>query len=74
MKNVLLLFTDQQRSDTIGVLGNSVIQTPALDSLAADSLLYAFAGMRAGSLVYDAGGLPKPQRLQRQCGWLPLYG
>lgn len=40
MKNVLLLFTDQQRSDTIGALGNSVIQTPALDSLAADSAVF----------------------------------
>jgi arylsulfatase A-like enzyme len=28
--NILLIFTDQQRGDTIGALGNPVIRTPAL--------------------------------------------
>ena len=32
--NVLILFTDDQRSDTIAALGNDVIQTPNLDELA----------------------------------------
>ena len=31
--NVLLIFTDQQRADTIGALGNGVIRTPNLDRL-----------------------------------------
>ena len=31
--NVLLLVTDDQRSDTIAALGNSVIETPSLDRL-----------------------------------------
>jgi hypothetical protein len=31
--NILLLFTDQQRHDTIAALGNPVTQTPAPDSL-----------------------------------------
>ena len=31
--NILILFTDQQRADTIGALGNELIQTPALDRL-----------------------------------------
>ncbi|MBD3239634.1 MAG: sulfatase-like hydrolase/transferase [Chitinivibrionales bacterium] len=31
--NVLLFFTDQQRFDTIGALGNGVIRTPNLDRL-----------------------------------------
>lgn len=31
--NVLFLFTDDQRADTIGALGNSVIKTPNLDRL-----------------------------------------
>ena len=31
--NVLVIMTDQQRYDTIGALGNSLIQTPALDRL-----------------------------------------
>ena len=32
-KNILLFFTDQQRADTIGALGNSVIKTPNLDRI-----------------------------------------
>ncbi len=31
--NILLLFTDQQRADTIGALGNPLIKTPVLDQL-----------------------------------------
>lgn len=31
--NILLLFTDQQRFDTIAALGNSLIRTPVLDRL-----------------------------------------
>ena len=34
--NILFLFTDQQRHDTIGELGNPMIRTPALDRLAAE--------------------------------------
>ncbi len=33
--NVLLIVSDDQRSDTIAALGNSVIQTPAIDGLVA---------------------------------------
>lgn len=32
-KNILLIFTDQQRYDTIEALGNGIIKTPALNSL-----------------------------------------
>jgi arylsulfatase len=32
-KNILLIFTDQQRYDTIAALGNRIIKTPVLDSL-----------------------------------------
>ena len=34
--NILLIFTDQQRYDSIAALGNPFIKTPALDSLAAE--------------------------------------
>jgi arylsulfatase A-like enzyme len=34
-KNVLFLWTDQQRPDTIGALGNPLIRTPHLDRLVA---------------------------------------
>ena len=36
--NILLILTDQQRFDTLGVNGNPVIRTPALDHLAADGV------------------------------------
>ncbi|MBU0607775.1 MAG: sulfatase-like hydrolase/transferase, partial [Armatimonadetes bacterium] len=41
--NILLLFTDQQRADTIGALGNPVIQTPALDSLVREGTSFTSA-------------------------------
>ena len=34
--NILFLMTDQQRFDTVGGLGNPLIQTPALDRLVRD--------------------------------------
>jgi arylsulfatase A-like enzyme len=38
--NVLFLFTDDQRADTIHALGNDVIQTPNLDSLVAEGMTF----------------------------------
>ena len=38
--NLLLLFTDQQRHDTIRALGNPVIRTPALDRLATEGTAF----------------------------------
>lgn len=40
MKHILMLFTDQQRYDTISALGNPHIQTPNLDALARDSVVF----------------------------------
>ena len=40
MKHILMLFTDQQRYDTISALGNPAIQTPNLDALARDSVVF----------------------------------
>ena len=34
--NILLITTDQQRGDTVGVDGNGIIRTPCLDALARD--------------------------------------
>ena len=39
-KHVLMLFTDQQRRDTIHALGNEQIITPALDELAMNALVF----------------------------------
>ena len=38
--NILFLFTDQQRADTIHALGNPRICTPALDALAGESTVF----------------------------------
>lgn len=41
--NILLLFTDQQRFDTIAALGNPIIRTPALDSLVREGVAFTSA-------------------------------
>jgi arylsulfatase len=40
--NILLLFTDQQRYDALGCMGNPHIHTPNLDRLASEGCLYRF--------------------------------
>jgi arylsulfatase A-like enzyme len=41
--NILLLFTDQQRADTIGALGNPHMVTPNLDQLVREGRAYTNA-------------------------------
>jgi arylsulfatase len=41
--NILILFTDQQRADTIGALGNPIIRTPHLDRLCAEGTAFTSA-------------------------------
>jgi len=41
--NVLLVFTDQQRFDTVGALGNPVIRTPHLDRLVREGTAFTSA-------------------------------
>ena len=38
--NILILFTDQQRRDTIHELGNERIITPALDEIAREAVVF----------------------------------
>lgn len=40
-KNVLVIYTDQQRYDAFGYAGNTVARTPNIDALAADGMVYA---------------------------------
>ena len=42
-KNILLVFTDQQRYDTIAALGNPIIKTPTIDELVRDGVSYTNA-------------------------------
>jgi len=46
--NVLILFTDDQRADTIAALGNPVIKTPNLDRLVRAGLAFDCAYMQGG--------------------------
>lgn len=39
-RNILIFYTDQQRGDSLGCVGNSLARTPNLDRLAARGLLY----------------------------------
>ena len=41
--NIIFLMTDQQRFDTVGALGNSVIQTPALDRIVREGTSFTSA-------------------------------
>ena len=41
--NVLVIFTDQQRADTVGALGNPVIRTPNLDRLCGEGVAFTSA-------------------------------
>ena len=41
--NILLIMTDQQRFDTVGALGNSLIQTPTLDRLVNEGTAFTSA-------------------------------
>ncbi len=46
--NVLVLFADDQRADTIAAMGNPVIRTPALDRLVKTGLSFRRAYMQGG--------------------------
>ena len=46
--NVLFLFADDQRADTIGALGNSTIKTPNLDRLVKRGVAFDRAYMQGG--------------------------
>jgi arylsulfatase A-like enzyme len=41
--NILFLMTDQHRWDTVGCLGNDIIKTPSIDSLAGSGVLFTNA-------------------------------
>jgi choline-sulfatase len=61
--NILLLFTDQQRWDTIAAAGNPVIRTPVLDELCARGLRFDRA--------YTPSPVCVPARCSTMTGRLP---
>jgi len=56
--NVLVLFTDDQRFDTIAALGNDAISTPNMDRLAARGLAFTRAHIMGGT----SGAVCMPSR------------
>ncbi|MEO8352391.1 MAG: sulfatase-like hydrolase/transferase, partial [Chthoniobacteraceae bacterium] len=62
--NVLFIFTDDQRSDTIGALGNPHIQTPNMDRLVAEGTTFTNAYCM-GSMV---GAVCVPSRAMLMTG------
>lgn len=62
--NILLFFTDDQRFDTIGVLGNDRIQTPNLDELVAAGTSFTRAHIPGGT----CGAVCMPSRAMLHTG------
>jgi len=55
--NILLIFTDQQRADTISALGNPAIRTPNLDRLASEGTAFTSAFTPSAECVPSRCGL-----------------
>ncbi len=70
--NVLFVYTDDQREDTIGALGNPHIQTPNLDSLVKRGTVFANAYCMGGF----SGAVCLPARLMTLRGrsWFAVRG
>ncbi|MCA9229842.1 MAG: sulfatase-like hydrolase/transferase [Planctomycetales bacterium] len=66
--NVLFLLTDDQRADTIGALGNSVVQTPNLDQLARSGFVFENAYCMGSTM----GAVCNPSRHMLHSG-MSLY-
>ncbi|MFP3937372.1 MAG: sulfatase-like hydrolase/transferase [Phycisphaerae bacterium] len=62
--NILLLFTDDQRFDTIAALGNPAIRTPNLDELVARGVAFTTASIMGGS----CGAVCMPSRAMLHTG------
>ena len=62
--NILFVFTDDQRFDTIGALGNEAIHTPNLDRLAAQGTVFTHAHIPSGT----SGAICMPSRAMLHTG------
>ena len=61
--NVLFIFTDDQRYDTISALGNDEIETPNLDLLVARGTAFTHAHIMGGT----HGAVCMPSRAMMHC-------
>lgn len=84
--NVLVLFADDQRADTIGALGNPVIKTPNLDRLVGRGMAFNRAHMQGG-ILHGATCVPSramllsgrnlfhiDEKLMRDATWPEAFG
>ena len=83
--NVLFIFADDQRADTIAALGNPVIKTPNLDRLVARGVAFERAYMQGGNngatcvpsraMLLSARPLPRiDEKLSRDETWPHAFG
>jgi len=83
--NVLFIFADDQRADTIAALGNPVIKTPNLDRLVARGVAFERAYMMGGNngatcvpsraMLLSARPLPRiDEKLSRDETWPHAFG
>lgn len=63
-RNILFLFTDQHRIDTLGCYGNSICRTPHIDSLSAEGVRFDQA--------YTPTAICTPARATLVTGLLPF--
>ena len=63
--NIIFLLTDDQRWDALGVMGNSIIETPNLDKLANDGLLFQNAYVTTSICAVSRASILTGQYLSR---------
>ncbi len=62
--NILFLFTDDQRFNTVNALGNSEVRTPAMDQLVRNGVAFTHAGIMGGTI----GAVCAPSRAMLMTG------
>jgi arylsulfatase A-like enzyme len=63
--NILFMLTDDQRFDDLGCMGNSIIQTPNLDRLAADGVIFENAFVTTAICCSSRASILTGQHMRR---------
>lgn len=63
--NIIVIVTDDQRSDALGAAGNSIIQTPNIDQLAAKGILYKNAYVTTAICCVSRASILSGQHVSR---------
>jgi len=67
--NIIFLLTDDQRWDAMGVMGNSIIQTPNMDSLAQSGILFQHAYVTTPICAVSRASILSGQYARRHGIW-----